>query len=294
MAEPWTTRRLLAWMEGAFRERGIDEPRLCARMLVAHVLACDAMRLYLDPDRPAAAEELARLRDLTGRALRHEPVQYLVGEGWFFGMPFHVDRRALIPRPSTETIVEHLLQHERRAGRDAEGPIIADVCTGTGCVAIALASRLPRARVLAVDISPEALELARSNSERHRVHDRVESLAGDLLGPIEARVGAGGLDYLVANPPYISDAEWADVPPNVKLHEPELALRAGADGLDLVRPLLERGPALVRGGGLLLVEVAMSHADAAREIAARATSADRVRVLRDSDDLPRVIRVECG
>lgn len=282
--EAWTTRRLLDWIAAAFAERGLDSPRLSAEILVAKVLGTERLRLYMDPDRPAAPDERETLRALVKRALAHEPIQYLTGEGWFFGLPFTCDARALIPRPSTETLVEHLLQHARRS--DA-GPLrkIADVCTGSGCIAVAFAKNLPEAEIIATDLSGEALALAAENAERHGVSDRVRLVEGDLLAALD---GETGFDAIVSNPPYIPDHEWDDVAPNVRDHEPTLALRGGPDGLDLVRPLLEGVAALLRSGGWIAVEVAAVHARDAATIASDAGLADVV-VLQDHEGLDRVV-----
>ncbi len=258
------------WLAGAFGSRGVDAPRLCAEMLLGHVVGLDRMRLYLDVDRPASQDELTRLRALAARALKDEPVQYLVGEAHFFGLALRVDRRVLIPRPCTETIVESLLQGLRGAGV-ARGAVmlIADVCTGSGAIGVALAKNLPGATVHATDISPDALEVARANVERHKVGARVHLHEGDLLGALPAEL-AGHLDALVSNPPYIPDHEWEAVAPTVRQHEPTLALRGGADGLDLVRPLIHQAPAWLKPGGRLLVEIAACTADEAVAIAAGA------------------------
>jgi len=283
-------------MGEAFTKMGLDSPRLCAEILLAHVIGCDRLRLYMDQDRPASPLELEQLRDLTRRALAHEPVQYLTREAWFFGLPLGVDQRVLIPRPATETLVGHVLQHARAThasgGDRGEGMLIADVCTGSGCVAVALAKHLPGARLIATDISAEALELAKHNARRHGVADRVEFVCGDLIQALRAHPVAGSddsLDYLVSNPPYIPDEEWRDVPPNVKNHEPERALRGGEDGLDLVRVIFEEGPPLVRPGGLLLVEVAASRAAEARDMLAARAHMEDVDVLRDIEGLDRVV-----
>jgi len=289
----WTTRRLLDWMTGAFREKGLDSPRLLAELLLAHVLGCERLSLYTQADRPAGHDERERLRALVGRALRHEPVQYLVGEGWFFSLPFGVDRRVLIPRPATETIVEHVLQRVRRdcaslgCGPDGEGLSFVDVCTGSGCVAVALLKHLPMASAVACDISPDALAVARLNAERHRVLDRLTLVESDMLAGVPAAEGVA--QFVVSNPPYIPDDEWAVVEPNVRDYEPHLALRGGVDGLDLVRPLLERAPSLLRVGGELLIEVAASRAARAADLARGSTSLRDVRVLRDFEGLDRVV-----
>lgn len=352
--DPWTTRRLLAWIGEAFTKADLDSPRLSAELLVAHVLYPSAaalqnddarpaqkparapsrvrttdsrLRLYTDADRPASADELATLRGLVARALKHEPIQYLVGEGWFFAMPFAVDRRVLIPRPCTEGIVEHLV-HALRPRRDAtdaastpdqpeasdahaaadasgapnapgtpgmhEPPprvLIADVCTGSGCIGIALARNIPGAELLATDLSPDALELARVNAERLGVSERITFAQGHLLDPVREhreRVGRA-FDAIVANPPYIPDHEWADVAPNVRLHEPELALRAGADPLSLVGPVIDGAWELLVPGGTLMVELA---ACSARDALQRANATGRYaacRIVKDLEGLERFV-----
>ncbi len=329
-------------MSEAFTKADIDAPRLMAEMLLEHVLECDRLKLYTDADRPASPDELAQLRDLAKRALKHEPVQYLVGEAWFYGLRFGCDARGLVPRPCTEVIVQRVVddwagrfreelpdvdtlgesvsegvgelgdepvlsesasdrlepgattsEHSRGARRKASsdhgisGPLIADVCTGSGCIAIALAKSLPGARVIATDVSLEALELARENAERLGVADRIEFRAGDLLDPLTD--AATQIDYLVSNPPYIPDDEWAEVPANVKDHEPELALRGGTDGMRLVKPILEQGPGLLKAGGRILVEVAMSRAGESHQVLAAVQGVGDVQVHKDQDGLLRVV-----
>lgn len=297
--QTWTTRTLLSWMTEAFTKATLDSPRLMAEMLLSHALGVGRLDLYTGADRPASEEERTRLRALVARALRHEPVQYLTGEAWFFSLAFKADRRALIPRPSTETIVETVLQDARRrfpVTTDAPNPAaagapalrIADVCTGSGVIAISLLKNLPNARCVATDISPDALALARENAARHGVSDRVDFREGDLLAPL-GRPGEPGFDYICSNPPYIPDEEWPAVAPNVKGHEPEIALRGGAGGLRLVAPLLERAPALLNPGGVLLIEIAMSSADAALALARANELLADARILDDADGLPRVV-----
>ncbi len=275
-------------MNDAFTTRGLDSPRLCAEILLSHVLGCDRLRLYMETDRPASPDEREQLRRLVRRALDHEPIQYLTGEAWFFGLRLKADRRALIPRPSTETIVEHLLQHGRASDEPGKrtGPVrIADVCTGSGCIAVALAKNMPGAGIVATDISADALELARENAESLGVADRVEFIEGDLLAPL---AGRGPFDWIVSNPPYIPDHEWGAVEPNVKDHEPTAALRGGADGLDLVGPIIERARGLLAPGGGLLVEIAACTAGDVLALASRAGWPDP-RILKDHEGLDRVL-----
>ncbi len=290
----WTIRRLQAWMTDAFVRADLDQGRLLSELLLAHVFGCDRLALYTDPDRPASRDELDRLRDLVRRALRHEPVQYLVGEAWFYGLRFKVDRRALIPRPCSELLVERAVDR-LQPPRDApdghrEEIVVADVCTGSGCLAISIARQLPHARLIATDISPEALSLAAENIASQNLDDRIELREGDLLAPLmcDERL-RGSLAAIVANPPYIPDDEWPEVAPNVREHEPTIALRGGPDGLDLVRPIIRHADSLLRPGGVLLIEVAARRADDALAIVEARGKFTDARIHRDQDDLPRVI-----
>jgi len=307
--EVWTTRRLLKWMAGHFDAKGLDSSQKIAQMLLSHVIGCERMRLFMEADRPASKEELATLRDLVARAVKHEPVQYLVGHEWFFSRQFEVDRSTLIPRPCTETLVEHVLQWLRTrpggvaasssAAIDGEpaslagtGLLLADIGTGTGCIAVSLAAQLPGARIVATDIAPGVLELAKRNAAKHKVDDRIEFRLGVGLDPLKVG-GPNGrkFDVICSNPPYIPDHEWEAVEPNVKDHEPATALRGGNDGLDVIRPLIQGAPLLLASGGLLAVEIADCQKDAVLELA-RAAGFSQPTVLKDHEDLWRVLVAE--
>lgn len=280
----WTTRRLLAWMQETFAAKDIDQPRLAAELLLTHVTGQDRLKLYTDPDRPAAPDELDALRGLVKRALTKEPIQYLIGVWSFYGLDLATDSRALIPRPCTETSCDRVLEHFRAVGRQSDDLVIADVCTGSGCLGIALAKNLPAARVILTDVSEDALSLARENTARHDLSDRVELRRGDLLEPLAGE----GVDALVANPPYIPDTEWADVDAGVKDHEPELALRGGPDGLALVRPLIEQASEQLKPGGILAIEIAAATAGPALGLL-EATGLNNPALLKDREGLNRVV-----
>ena len=287
MQRTWTTRALLAWTAEHLEKQGVDSPRVSSEMLLSHVLGVPRLKLYMEPDRPASPQERDTFRGLVQRAAKHEPVDYLVGYTPFFALELNVSPAVLIPRPSTETIVEHVLQDIRQ--RDTgDSPIsVADVCTGSGAIAIALAKNIPRSRIVATDISTDALEVARENAARHGMTDRIDFRHGDLLEPL----GDERFDYLLSNPPYISDAEWQDVATNIRDYEPALALRAGEDGLDLVRPLINHSQKHVASDGKLLIEIAASQEQAVLDLAGQAgwRSAE---VLPDHENLPRVLIAE--
>jgi release factor glutamine methyltransferase len=282
--EAWTTRKLLDWLRVALKDKGIDDARLCAELLVAHVIGCERLRLYMEADRPATPEELTRLRDLAKRALNHEPVQYLVGEWSFYGITLNTDKRALIPRPESQTLVDEAVAAIKTIVDRA--PLVADVCTGSGCIAIAIASQAPTATVHACDVDASALALAAENIERTKLADRVTTFEGDLLAALP---NGEPCDAIVANPPYIPDDEWDAVAPNVKGHEPTHALRGGADGLDLVRPLIAQAADRLRPGGLLAIEVASSRTREALAVLAADGRYTGERVVRDFAGRPRVI-----
>ncbi len=291
--EVWTTRRLLAWMRRHFESRQIDSPRIVAEMLLAHVIGCERMRLYMEVDRPATPLERASLRELVAKAARHEPVQYLVGHAWFFGRQFRVSESTLIPRPSTEALVEHILQWHRTAPGHA-GPLIGDVGTGTGCIGVSLAAQIADATIVATDVSEAALELAAANARQHEVADRIDFRRGVGLAPLAAPPARGGFDVICSNPPYIPDHEWARLAANVKDYEPPSALRGGADGLDVIRPLIAGAGELLRPGGQLVVEIGDGQRDAVLELAQAAERLDGAMVLKDHEGFWRVLVAEAA
>ena len=324
MAESWTTRRLRSWIAGFLGERGVHAPGLCADLLLGHVLGCDRMTLYMQSDRPASPDELARLRALVRRAGDHEPVQYLVGKWGFHGCELELDRSTLIPRPCTETLVDAALAHLRERGLldpGADRPVLAlDLCTGSGCIAIAIArgvhaarrgrralawsaadagpsgsadsgahAAAPPVRIIASDIIPAAAELARRNVARLGLAASIDVRVGDLDGALAGSDTSGGFDLVCSNPPYVTSAEWERLDRNVREYEPRAALDGGSDGLDIVRRVIGAAPRLLAPGGALLCEIGAGQGDSAVALAHAAGLAD-ASVLTDHEGLPRVLR----
>jgi len=279
----WTVLALLNWTQGHLQRAGAPSPRLSAEMLLASALACRRIELYTRYDRVPPEEQLARFRELVRRAAAREPVAYLVGEREFYSLPFHVTPDALVPRPETELLVEQAVERLRALGREGW---MWDVCTGTGCVAIAAAKQVPAARALATDLSPAAVELARKNARRHGLEDRVQALVADLLALPAEWTGPRAFDVITANPPYIPDA--ADVAPEV-LHEPAMALRGGPDGLHFLRRIIEAAPALLAPGGALILEFGFDQAAAIRDLLAAAGAYADPKVLRDHQGIERAV-----
>ncbi len=266
-------------------EAGVPVPRLEAEELLAHVLAQPRHACYLDPDVPLAANEAARMRSLVASRASGIPLQYLLGSETFCGLEFDVTPDVLIPRPETEGVVEaarRILVERRTAGAS---PAVVDVGTGSGCIALALARAHPDAAVYATDCSDVALAVARRNATRLGLEDRVVFLAGDLLHPLQrAKVQ---VDVIVSNPPYVADDECGRLQREVRC-EPALALRGGADGLDLYRRLVAEAGAVLNADGVMVLELGFGQDQAVGRLA-NAAGFDVERVDPDFQRIPRVM-----
>ncbi len=257
---PWSVGRLLTWTTDHFERHGVDEPRLCAEILLAHAMDCERIYLYTRFDEVPEASILASFRELVRRGACHAPVAYMVGHKEFFSLSFEVTPDVLIPRPETETLVERAVVL-RESG--AASPYrVLDVGTGSGCVIVTLLTRTADCRGVATDISREALDVARRNAAQHGVADRVEFLKVDRLVLPADVVPEGGFDLLVSNPPYVADEQMADLPSNVREHEPAIALNGGADGLDFYRAIADDAADLLVDHGSMLLEIGAGQHDA--------------------------------
>jgi len=206
-----------------------------AEVLLGHVLGMSKTGLYTEPERSLTSAEMERLCHHVRRRLDREPAAYILGKREFYGIDFYVDSHTLIPRPETELLVEVAVELAGRISGQGEQIAIADIGTGCGAIAISLALALPQARIYATDISPSALEVAEANCRRHGVTGQVELLQGNLIEPLP-----GAVDLIVANLPYIRDCEFADLSPEIREHEPTIALAGGRDGLGKIREMLKQ------------------------------------------------------
>ncbi len=267
-AAPWTVARLLTWTRDHLQRQGLDSARLCAEILLAHALECERIHLFMRFEQVPGEDALDRFRALVKEAATGRPIAYLTGVKEFFSLPFEVTPDVLIPRPETEVLVERTIDLVRKNGPPTAS--VLDLGTGSGCIAISLARHLPQARVFASDISPPALEIARRNAARHGVAERIEFRHGNLFEPWRAP-GVNGqtpaFDIVVCNPPYIRTGDAA-LARNVRDFEPHLALFAGADGLEVLRPLVADAGRWLTPGGHLLLEVAYDQAPAVRDLLA--------------------------
>ncbi len=270
--DAWTVLRLLTWTTDFFRQRGSDSPRLDAEVLLAHALDCSRIELYTAYSSEPGEAPRSRFRELVRRRGDGVPVAYLVGYREFYSLRLQVTPAVLIPRPETEHVVILALDRAKEIAKQAAaGPLrIADVGTGSGAIAIAVAKHLDTVypaggQFTAIDLSAEALDVARANATTHQVADRIDFLQGDLLEPVAAEPT---FQLVLSNPPYVSQAEYDDLPLTVREHEPSSALLAGPDGTELISRLIDQAAPRLVDDGRLIIELSPMIADACGDLIA--------------------------
>jgi release factor glutamine methyltransferase len=281
----WTVLGLLEWSAAHLAQAGIDSPRLTSELLLGRVLGFERIALYTNFDRPLSPPELASFKALLKRRLGREPLQYILGEGHFMGLRFALDPRVLIPRPETEGLVERVIEIERASPGSVRR--VLDIGTGSGCIAASIARLVPGAALDAIDVSPEAIDCARSNAVALGVEARVSFALADVLAAPYAGP-AGPYDLVVSNPPYVSQEEFATLEPEVRDFEPALATTDRGDGLTFYRAIARLAPTLLAPEGRILVEVAFDQAPDVLGIFTNAGAAT-VRAHRDHAGIDRVV-----
>ncbi len=266
------------------RAAGLFSPHLDAELLLAELLGRDRAYLFAHADDELPPDLLIRYQAWVARRARGEPLAYILGYTWFYGLRLRVTPDVLVPRPETEVLVDVALVDLRERG--GEYLRVADVGTGSGAIAVALARHEPRARVVATDVSARALRVAAINVAEHQVADRVHVVQADLLTPL-----VGPFDLIAANLPYVGEDEQDVLAPEVRAYEPAVALWAGKDGLVLIRRLLDQAPARLRAGGTLLLEVGYRQAEAVERLARRHFPHAIVTRHRDLAGHERIIRI---
>jgi len=267
---------------------GVEAADREARWLIEHALGLSASSQLVDRARPLDECERAKVDDYVTRRAEREPLQYILGTQEFCGLEFEVNPAVLIPRPETELLVQEVIRRLPRGGC----PMVVDVGTGSGCVAVTLARALSSARIYATDLSVQALETAKLNARRHRVDTAIRWLEGDLLAPLADLGCDGAVTAIVANPPYIRESEWSGLQPEVSRYEPRMALVAGAKGTEFHERLLDEAASFLASGGLLAMELGQGQSADLRAKIETMPVYQSVEILPDGAGIDRIVIVE--
>jgi release factor glutamine methyltransferase len=310
MAETWTVLKLLSWTTDYLKSHGSQSPRLDAEVLLAHARGCERIMLYAAFDEVVSDDVRTRFRDLVKRRAEGIPVAYLVGKREFFSLNFKVTPDVLIPRPETEFVVVEVLDALERSGFGVQGsgrrergtgdrgreseagsqksePLVADVGTGSGAIAVAIARHSPAVRMVATDISPAALAVARENAAAHGVQDRIEFLESDLLAKVPAEPR---FTVIASNPPYIGESELPTLDPSVRDHEPRHALIAGPTGTEIIERLIPQAADRLLPGGWLIMEISPLIATHVTDLIVADTRFEPATITKDLAGLARVVK----
>ncbi len=268
-----------------FRSAGIDRPRTNAELLLGAVLNKSKVDLYLNKDQILTSDEIEKFSRYLKQRISYRPLQYIVGTVEFFGLEFKVDERVLIPRPETETLVEVVIEQLA----DKENPQIIDLGTGSGAIAVSLATNLKNPSIYATDVSGDALELAKENASGNKVEGHIEFLCGDLFEPLKERNLEGRIDCIVSNPPYVSKDEFEHLPKEVRDHEPLMALKTDEEGISFHSRIIENSLGLLKKGGILALEVGLGQAHRAADLIRDRKDFKNTEIKRDLGGIERVV-----
>ncbi|MFA5251886.1 MAG: peptide chain release factor N(5)-glutamine methyltransferase [Phycisphaerae bacterium] len=282
----WTIQKLLNWVAEYLKNKGIDSPRLSAELLLSYVLGLKRIELYTQFEKIVTEQQLDRLHDFVERAGKHEPIAYLAGKTEFYSLELEITADCMIPRPETELLVERAIEFLRtHSGKQ----FVCDLCTGSGCIAAAIAKNYSDCRIIATDICDAALSVAAKNVEKHGLAERIKLLCGDLFDPIVPHLDVEKFDLIVCNPPYISTAEFEKLGKNVKDYEPKLALFAGDEGLDIYRRIIERAGEFLKPDAALMLEIGYNQGQAVRQLLDQANCFNKVTIEKDFHDNDRIV-----
>ncbi len=281
-----TIQNLLNQTAQYLTDKGIDSPRLSAELLMCHVLQMQRIELYTHFDKVITKEQVDKLRELVTRAGENEPIAYITGKTEFYSLELEISPACLIPRPETELLVERGVEFLRtRKGTQ----YVCDLCTGCGCIAVAIAKNFTNCEIIATDISAAALETAAKNVEKNNLKNRIKLLCGDLFDAIIPQLDVEKFDLIVCNPPYVSAAEFERLEKNVKDFEPRLALYAGIDGLDIYRKIAEQVDDFLKAGGALMLEIGYAQGQAVKDLLGNTNIFSEIRIDKDFHDNDRIL-----
>jgi len=302
------------WITEYLTKKGIDPPRLSAELLLSHILQMKRIELYTQFNKPVTSQQLDRLHNLVERAGQNEPIAYLIGKTEFYSLEFNVTPDCMIPRPETELLVERTIEFLRTRpvrnsmagnmmkkeeisnGSRIGTQFVCDLCTGCGCIAVAIGQNYPNARIIATDISDAASKVAATNIKKHRLENRITLLAGDLFEPLVPQIDTEKFDLIVCNPPYVSASEFEALAKNVKDYEPKLSLFAGTDGLDVHRRIIENASSFLKPDAALLLEIGYAQGQAIRQLLEQTKAFGEIKIEKDFHNNDRIAfakRIPC-
>lgn len=248
-----TVSNLVYWASSTLQMHGIDSPRLDAEVVLSHLLGCNRVGLYVHPDKPVDNTIAINYKKAIQKRSQRVPIQYITHHAEFMSMDFYVDERVLIPRPETELLVEAVIRESQILAKDRE-IVMVDIGVGSGNIAITLSAKIENAKIFAIDISPDALAVAKINAQKHQVPDRVLFLPGDIYEPLERHGLKSNVDFIVSNPPYVAGDEFPVLQKEVSF-EPYQALVSGQDGLYMFKRMITDANTWLKPGGFIVFEV---------------------------------------
>ena len=286
-SDPWTILRLLQWTTEHLKKSGSPSPRLDAEVLLAYARGCERIALYTafaeEPDETVKA----KFREVVKRRAQGEPVAYLVGKKEFYSLPFQVSKDCLIPRGETEHVVVECLDRAKPiiAAEPTKHFNIVDVCTGSGCIAVSVAKHLPQCTITAIDLSPAAVVIAKANVEQHQLTDRVSVVESNLMDTVPDN----SVDFVLSNPPYVSEAEYAKLDKTVREHEPRMALVGGATGMEIIEQLASQAAKKLVANGWFICELSPMIADQVESLMASTNQWTNISIVKDLARLKRLV-----
>ncbi len=286
-SDPWTILRLLQWTTEHLKKSGSPSPRLDAEVLLAYARGCERIALYTafaeEPDETVKA----KFREVVKRRAQGEPVAYLVGKKEFYSLPFQVSKDCLIPRGETEHVVVECLDRAKPiiAAEPTKHFNIVDVCTGSGCIAVSVAKHLPQCTITAIDLSPDAVVIAKANVEQHQLTDRVSVVESNLMDTVPDN----SVDFVLSNPPYVSEAEYAKLDKTVREHEPRMALVGGATGMEIIEQLASQAAKKLVANGWFICELSPMIADQVESLMASTNQWTNITIVKDLARLKRLV-----
>lgn len=283
-----TVSGLVQWASKTLQMHGIDSPRLDAEVILSHLLGCKRIDLYVNPERPVENTMAISYQSAVRRRAQRVPLQYITNHAEFMSLDFYVDERVLIPRPETELVVEAVMKRARTlTGKDEI--IVVDIGVGSGNIAIVLAKKLKKARIFAVDISPDALAVAGINARRHEVINRITFLCGDIFKPLEGHGIESKVDFIVSNPPYISSNEFSTLQKEVRDYEPYVALVSGQDGFHMFRRIITQANKWLKPGGFIIFEVGEKQAQQVAQLIEDTRCFKKPEFVKDYQHISRIV-----